>query len=205
MFRTLTCISIALVCVFLGACSSVTTTHLVGEPIDAEQGAKLEGAWAGGDSLFLAHFLGDGKVQVASTKWNESEKKFKIDQDVLFVRSVGDAVFMQIPEQSEQGANTTTRYSLSRLLLTESGEIIYIPADAKQFGKAVDAGELTGKGEGLHADSTPDGFASDSRDIHLTGSKEQLDAYLTPEHLALLFTLEGSGVLRRLDQVDIKN
>lgn len=204
MLRTLTCILVAWTCLLLGACSSVTTTHLIGEPIDEEQGARFEGAWTGGESLFLAHYLGDGKLQIATTKWNESEKKFKIDQEILFIRKVGEAMFLQIPEDREGGANAPARYSLARLLLTENGEMIYLAADARQFGKAVDAGALTGEAKGLHGESTVEGFASDSQDVHLTGTKEQIDAYLTPEHVAVLFTLDEGGVLRRLDRVDIK-
>lgn len=201
MLRSLNSILVALLLLALGACSSVTTTHLLGEPIDAEQAARLEGAWVGGDSIFFVHHVGEGKTHVGTARWNDGEQKFTIEQDTVFVRAVGEAVILQIAEQREQ--ESETRYSLTRLLITESGEIIYLAADADRFAAAIKRGELKGEAQG--DGEVVEGFAATrSKNVHLTGAKAEIDAYLTPERLSLLFPVEASGVLRRIENVEIE-
>ncbi len=201
MFRCLYPIVSALLLLTLGACSSVTTTHLIGEPIDAEHAARIEGAWTGGDSVFFVHNLGDGKAHVATTRWSDGEQKFTIEQDTVFLRALGEAVILQIAEQREK--ENETRYSLTRLLITESSEIIYLAADADRFAAAIKRGELKGEAQG--DGEVVEGFAAtQSNDVRLTGSKAEIDAYLTPERLNLLFPIEASGVLRRIENVEIE-
>jgi hypothetical protein len=204
MFRTLNLVVIALTCLFFGACSSVSTNHLLGDPIGDAQAQKLAGAWNGGDALFFVKPIGDGKVQVGTTKWNDSEQKFTVEQDAMYIRTVGDAMILHTVEQQEKGAASTTSYVLSRIVLSETGEIIFMPPNMKKFVAAVHGGELKGEVSGNHQSGEVDGFmSSDATNVRLTGTKEAIDAYLTADRIALLFTLDGGGVLRRLEGVDI--
>lgn len=201
-------LSLALVlwtCMFVGACSSVTTNHLIGEPIEDTRASELNGAWSGGDALFLVKSLGDGKVRVGSPKWSDSDQQFTVEQDAMFLRAVGDAIILHTVEQQEEGAASTTRYALSRLVLAETGELIFMPADVDRFASAVRNGELKGEIVGKGGGEPVDGFmSSDVTNVRLSASKAELDAYLTAERIALLFTLDGAGVLRRLDGVDVE-
>lgn len=197
--RSLTCVLIAWACICLGACSSVTTNQLLGDPIDEVQAHALDGVWRCEDSLFMAHYVGEGTFQIASTKWDDEQKKFKTEENSLIIRHVGDAMLMHVAEDQQEGAEP--RYSLTRIVVAGKGEILLLPADEKQFAGAVKRGDLKGTVGG----SQMEGFASGgASDVHLTGTREEIDEYLTPERIAVLFPVEGCVVARRVEGVEIQ-
>jgi len=197
-FRSLACLLIAWACIGLGACSSVTTTHLLGEPIDDTQARALDGVWKLEDSLFLAHSVGEGRFQIASTKWDESEKKFKTDENTLIIRQIGEVLLVHIEGEQEEAAAAEPRYALARIVLPGTGEIILLPADEQRFAEAVKREDLKGSVGGEQVG----GFmAGRPTDVHLTGTREEIDAYLTPERVALLFPVEKCSIVRRVEGV----
>lgn len=201
LIRFLTCVLIAWACLCLGACSSVTTTHLLGEPIDETRARELDGVWKCEDSLFMAHYVGEGKFQIASTKWDDAEKKFKTEENSLIIRQVGEALLLHIGEEQEKDAAAEPRYMLARIVLPDTGEILLLPASEDQFANAVKRGDLKGKA----GRDQMEGFASGgASDVQLTGTREEIEEYLTPEHIALLFPIENCGVFRRIEGVDIQ-
>jgi len=198
-----------LAAICLTGCSSVSTTHLLGEPIDDSTAEEFDGVWKAGDTLFMARHLGGGEFRVATSKWNELEKKFEFEQNRLFVRSLGKAMIMQLPEGDEDsgdgGEEKAVQYSLARAILTETDELILIPADARRFAPAVQNGELKGEAFGAGAGEGVEGFAQGSATtVHLTGAKEEIDAFLTADRLLLFFNIEDGGVLRRVEEVKIE-
>ncbi len=196
-FRSLACVLIAWACICLGACSSVTTTHLLGEPMDDTQARALDGAWKCEDSLFMAHYVGEGSFQIASTKWDELEKKFKTEESTFILRQVGEVLLLHVVADGKTAA-AEPRYSLARLVLAGTGEVIIIPADEQKFAEAVKRKELKGNLGGEQVEGFAAGGATD---VHLTGTREEIAEYLTPDRVALLFPVEKCGVARRVEGV----
>jgi len=198
--RLLTCALIAWACLCLGACSSVTTTQLLGEPIDDTQARALDGVWKCEDSLFMAHYVGEGSFQIASTRWDEPEKKFKSEESTVILRQIGEVLLMHVAGEEETAA-IEPRYALARLVLAGTGEIILIPADEQKFAQAVKRKELKGNVGGVGGEQAEGFAAGGATDVHLTGTREEIAEYLTPERVALLFPVEKCGVARRIEGV----
>ncbi len=189
----------------LTACSSVSTPHLLGDAIDNAVAEEFNGVWKAGDTLFMVRHLGQGEFRAATSKWNESERKFEFDQGAVHIRALGDVLLLHLLEDSEEEEEgVPNHYSLARVILTETDEILLIPADARRFAAAVRAGELKGEVFGGGAGDAPEGFVEGSAtNVDLSGTKEEIDAYLTADRVPLLFNVADCGVMRRVEDAKI--
>lgn len=197
-------ISAALIC--LGACSSVTTPHLLGEPVDNETAGRLTGAWLGDESIAYSRHVGRGEFRLASTKWDTAQERFVLEESTVFIRSLNGALIIHVrTDESDEGAGAASpEYSIARLVLTEKNEIILLSPAIKRFIDAVKAGEFKGEISGEGGDDAAGGFfAGGPTTVHLGGTKEEIEAAFTRERITDLFTIEESGVLRRVEGVKI--
>lgn len=189
----------------LTACSSVSTPHLLGEAIDDAAAEEFNGVWKAGDTLFMVRHLGGGEFRAGTSRWNEGDRKFEFDQGLLHIRALGDVMLLHLQEDDEGEVEGAAEYSLARVILTETDEILLIPADAKRFAAAVRAGELKGEVSGGGAGDAPEGFVQGSAtNVQLAGTKEEIDAYLTADRVPLLFNVSDCGVMRRIEDAKIE-
>lgn len=196
---------IAAALLFLGACSSVTTTHLLGEPVDNETAGRLTGAWIGDESIVYTRHVGGGEFRLAATKWDTAQERFLVEESTVFIRSLHDALIVHVrTDDDEEEGEAEPEYAIARIILTETGEIIMLSPAIKRFIAAIRAGEFKGEvtGEG-GADAPGAFFAGGPTTVHLSGTKEEIEDALTAERITDLFTIEESGVIRRIEGVKI--
>ena len=168
----------------LTGCSSVTTSHPIGEPIGPDSKLDLTGVWQLGDNAIYVMQLDDGKLRGALPKWKDDT--FQLEKHELLLTEHEGAHYLHgIQPNDDEGR---TRYTFSRLIAQGEDTLVLLPVNVAHFERAVASGDLAGAvDEGEHATT-----------VHLSVSADAINAYITPDRAAEQFKLDNPLVLKRI-------
>lgn len=171
----------------LGAigCSSVTSTHPLGEPVEARKAKRLEGVWltAEGDPCQIRH-LDENKLQVCWIAWEE--KRFKLVEFPAVVTVDDGQQYLNV--LAKENEEDEVKYTFFRLKNEDESLMLLNLPNADAFEKAVNDGELMGTVEKKR----------NSKSVTVTSSKQQFDTFVHPDRVAEQFEIDPSLVLRRV-------
>ena len=189
MRSTTTALIVCPLMVAVLGCSSVVSTHPLGEPVTADEAKKLEGVWltSEGDPCQLRH-LDKNELRVCWVDWEE--KQFKLVELPVFMTDDDGQQYLNVFAKEDDEAEG--RYIFFRLMNEEKNLMLLNLANADAFEKAVKEGTLAGTIKKKRH----------STDVTLTATKEEFDDFVHPDRVAEQFEIDPSLVLRRVKSFD---
>jgi hypothetical protein len=176
----------ALLATLVLGCSSVTTLHPVGKPIEDEHGKTVDGTWQFEDQVYHAKYIGEGKIRFAQVEWNG--ERFELSEHTALLMLHQDAGYLHVMHEDD---DTPPRYAFFRCIGDEDS-ILLLQPNYEAFRKAVDSGQLTGEVE----------KDDNQKEVHLTATKEQFDAFIDKAKAGEQFDLDTVMSLRRIGKKD---
>jgi hypothetical protein len=179
--------AVALVPLLFVGCSSVKSTALLGEPLDAERTKAFEGVWLApeGEPLVVKH-VGQNELRVATVDWDEDQ--FKIEQAAVFLGEDEERLYANLVELDE--LEEAPNYAIAAVIAADDDYLLLVGPNVDAFEKAIAAGALAGTVERQQY----------TTEVQLTSSAEQLNKFVDPALAGSQFELDAPLVLHRVQQ-----
>ncbi len=198
---------VAIACLLLTACSSLTVPTPLGGAIDGPVAERFDGVWVTQDDpaldvLILRHTAAD-ELRIVILEWDDDAKRFQpMQRDLLLGSADAGRLFVNIPfaqwdEETEEPTLDPRVGPFMPLLLDPPTDdaadrfVIYWP-DFDAWAAAVDAGDLAGTVERSH---------DDVRKVDITADAESLAGFINGRAAEALFDMaDGATAVRVADE-----
>jgi len=163
--------------VLFTSCGQITSTQLIGEPLNLEETKEFDGQWKLNDSRAYAASSANGEIQLKQiTSLEVSE-----EQAAVFVTRLDDDLFIHVQEPAELNPS----YYFAHLVKENNDSYhVFLPR-FQVFKDAAAQQKLQGEVAGF------------SEKLHLSGASDQLDNFIREKGVAELFEVESSILLHK--------
>jgi hypothetical protein len=161
-------------------CDSVSLSEPFGDPVDANERAKLVGTWQFGDAAghLLVKQTKQGELIAGLMQWDEANGGYRVDNLELVATQFGEHQFIHLRNRKEP--EKQRGWSFARYEGGDEEELLtYIPL-AKRFEQAVDNGQLQGN------------VSKENRHlrVQVTSARAEVEAFLKAGTIADYFSKE---------------
>lgn len=177
----------------LGGCSSVSSKHLIGAPVQEDLSAQFDGAWDfGDDNIGYIKYLGNGQLRIAGAEWERDH--FKFSEMTVTLTECGNNRFVNVhDEESVSDKDMDYLFGYCKFV-DETYFMVWLPK-TELFDQAIAKGSLKGK---ILQDKN-------SKTISLTDSSENICLFLKKYKIEELFKLEDPMIYRRIRKIEMKS
>lgn len=198
----------------LPGCKSVTSDHLIGEPIAEDELKLCEGTWNFNDGALHVNRVHETNLRIAEVGWDDQKQQFKLNQMEVAVTElkVDDETrrFLQMVNENKdedngeheaEDASADTEETqadeksgpwliVGMITALDDDTLVLYPVRFTRFEQAIHNGELQGEVD------------DEGSNLHIQADKAAQDTFFAQLAVSEFFNIDDPGVITRISDKD---